>query len=537
MNSETVTLIERPYQAIVDDILTAIVGGVVNEPSLFDVKVDRYPLAEPARDVRGITGTAIVSVNGETRSVEQYDFQKEIDFVFNPDDNVVVWQEGATWPKDDTLFYVDYYRRESRSPLTDLNVGSVTRTLSEAISREVATVYQQINRAYLSAFVDTATGKSLDLVVSILDITRLTKDYAIGQATFFREEGSRGNINIAEGTTLLAKKGEPVFRTTQPRTLQQGQVRINVPIRAGEAFKGQDGIVAAGEITELAQSIEGIDRVTNPEATYLGADDESDQDLRARAKAALRGLGKGTLAALKQAIAENRAKLVEVWDPNGPPDKPSEPGSVTLLVESEPEYFPGLRGAVHETRAAGIQATLLARYVFFKPHLAIKIKPDLTPAGKIKVKDEIIAALREYAESLKSGEPAGGEEMLKLIKEVEDVSDPEIRDVITWRSDVGRPGAETLVEAIMTALEGIPADDKEAQRTAITSAVTQLPSLLPSARRIFDRKLVVGPEGQPATDEQIMAGEFQVAAVVNGEEWWVVLDMEQTDILLEEKEA
>ena len=57
MNAETITLITRPYQEIVDDVLTAIVGGVTNEPIFFDVKADRYPLARPARDVRGITGT------------------------------------------------------------------------------------------------------------------------------------------------------------------------------------------------------------------------------------------------------------------------------------------------------------------------------------------------------------------------------------------------------------------------------------------------------------------------------------------------
>ena len=58
MNPETITLITRPYQEIVDDILTAITGGVTNEPIIFDVKSDLYPLSKPAQDIRGITGTA-----------------------------------------------------------------------------------------------------------------------------------------------------------------------------------------------------------------------------------------------------------------------------------------------------------------------------------------------------------------------------------------------------------------------------------------------------------------------------------------------
>ena len=60
MNADTVTLIERPYQEVVDDILTAMVGGVVNEPIVFDVKEDHFPLSRVASDVRGITGTVSV---------------------------------------------------------------------------------------------------------------------------------------------------------------------------------------------------------------------------------------------------------------------------------------------------------------------------------------------------------------------------------------------------------------------------------------------------------------------------------------------
>ena len=89
MNDETVTLIERPYLEIVDDILTAIVGGVVNEQIIFDLKMDLYPLAEPAQDVRGVTGT----IRRDGRQ-EHHVFQKEIDFLFSPGDNAVVWQAG-----------------------------------------------------------------------------------------------------------------------------------------------------------------------------------------------------------------------------------------------------------------------------------------------------------------------------------------------------------------------------------------------------------------------------------------------------------
>jgi len=529
VNQDTLNLIERPYQEIVDDILTAIVGGVVNEPILFDLKEDLYPLSQPASDVRGITGT---------QNKLHHTFQKTVDFLFSEGDNAVVWQPGGLKPDDETLFYVDYFRRDSRSPLSDINVGSVTRTLSEANGREIATVYQQINQAYLSGFVDTAQGKALDLVVAILGVKRKTKEFAVGLVTFFRDPAvGDGNITIPAGIALSTDKGEATFTTTDSRTLQRGQVRIDVPVRAGDASKGGAGVVKAGAITKLSQPIVGIARVTNFEDTFLGAEDETDEQLRARAKAVLRGLGKATLAALAQVIFEERAKLTEVWDPNSPPSKQSDPGKVVLLIESEPERFPSLRAAVEETRAAGVQATLVARYVFVEVRVVVSSARPLTGDGKSKLVNQMIDAMQNYVDGLSSGDPATGEGFLKAIKEVKDVipegpGKPKIVDVIARRSEIGQPSAETLVDALISEITTIPSGDEAALRAALTGVVTEAAPAAPTGRRIPDRGLVQGPGGQRATDTEIEAGQFKVVPPDNN--WFVVLDMEPADIVLRE---
>jgi hypothetical protein len=525
MNSETHTLIERPYQEIVDDILTAIVGGVVNEPIFYDLKEDQYALSQPARDVRSITGT---------HDSLHHTFQKTVDFLFSEADNAVVWQDGGNRPDDETIFYVDYFRPNGGSPLTDINVGSVTRTLSEAIGREIATVYQQINQAYLSAFLDTAEGKSLDLVVAIFGLKRKTKEFAIGSVTFFRDPAAGdGNIAIPEGTPLRMEKGKATFVTTQLRVLQRGQVRIDVPIRAGDTSKGPDGVCKAGEITTLAQAITGIARVTNLEPTILGTDDESDEDLRTRARVALRGLSKGTLFSLYQVIRERRATVAETWDPNGPPFKQSAPGSVVLLVESEPERFPDIRTDVEQTRAAGVLATLVARYVFFKPRIIVNVIPGLTANGKIKLLDEIIARLQEYVDTLSAGDPAQGQELIAAIKKVKEVtSAPKIVDVMAWQSDLAHAGPELLVDALLNAITAAPTGDQAVLRTALLNTLILSTPTVPTGRRIPNRGLVQGPSGQRATDAEIDAGTFQVSATVEGEPWWVVLDLERADIVL-----
>lgn len=541
MIPEIENLIERPYQEIVDDILTAIVGGVVNEPIFFDVKEDRYSLAQPARDVRGITGQLVLSEPGGEPKLVHHTFQKSVDFIFSLDDQAVIWQQGATHPEDETIFYVDYFRPvgESRSPLSDINVGSVTRTLGEAIGREIATVYQQVNQAYLSGFVDSAHGKALDLVVSILGIKRQPKDFAIGLVTFFRDpQAGDGNITIPENTLVATEKGEAAFSTTQLRTLQRGQVRIDLPVRATAASKGEAGIVDSGKITTLAQPIAGIAKITNFEPTFLGAEGETDDQLRARAKAALRGLGKATIAALANAIFEGRAKLNEIFDPNSAPGKTSPPGTVTMLVEARPERFNSLRAAVEQTRAAGVQATLVAKFVFFKPRLVVQPKRQLTGPGKVKLTGEVIEALQKYVDSLNAGAAALGADLLKALKDVKDLTQdgekkPRIVDVTAWRSDIGQPGAESLVDALLNTVTTTGTAEAPL-RAAFTRVINDAPPLAPTSRRIPDRSLVQSSEpdraGQPASDTEIEAGKFKV--VTPGSDWTVVLDIEPADIVL-----
>ncbi len=531
MNTETTNLIEREYQEIVDDILTAVVGGVVNEPIIFDVKALLYPLAEPAKAIRSITGS--------TDTEPRHTFQNEIDFQFSLDKNAVVWQDGGLKPKDETNFYVDYFRPTSRSPLTDINVGSVTRTLGEAIGREIATVYQQIKLAYDSGFIDFAKGKSLDFVVSILGVTRKTKEFAVGLVTFFRKPDSEGSISIPQGTQVTTAKNDVVFETTEPRTLQRGQARIDVPIRAGEKFKGDVGKVDAGKITALFQIIEGIERVNNFEPTFLAAEDETDEELRLRAKAALQSISKGTIAALLRVAAENRVKkVVEISDPNSPGAKQNQPGKVSMVVETEAPRFPSLVAALHDVRAAGVQLAVTAKFVFVTPKIVAEVTPGLTGEGKTKIATEMIAALQQYFEGLKPESAAEGAEMLKLIKKVDDVKKVSILDVKTWRSDVESANADPLVQALLASVSDVNPADTAALRLAIEGVINSKATVLvPSGLRIPDRSLVQGISapgkgtGGRASDGDIAAGNF---VIVPSPGFSLVLEMEPTDIILQE---
>lgn len=238
--------------SLVGGVLTSVVGGAVNEPIRFDLKVLTYRLAEPASALRSIEGTS----SGLPRT-----FLVAIDFVFSGTaSNTVAWLDEGTKPDGDTTFFVDYLGVESRSPLSDLKVGSVTRALAEAVARELATLYEQLNLTYQSAR---------------------------GRHLLPRPRAGLQHHHPA-GTRLVTTDGSVVFVSMQPRTLQSGQVRIDVPVRADVGFAGKAGLVDAGTITETSHPVAGIGRVANLEPTTIRrAANESDDELRLRARAAL----------------------------------------------------------------------------------------------------------------------------------------------------------------------------------------------------------------------------------------------------------
>jgi hypothetical protein len=530
MNVDTLSLIQRSYGDLVDDLLTSIVGGIVNEPIPFDIKQTRYALSQPAQEVRSIKGT-VADPSGNA-APGLHVFLANIDYAFSASNSSIVWLPKGTNPLDATTFYVDYFRPNTQSPLSDINVGSVTRTLTEAIGREIQTVYQEIYNAYLSGFVDTATGQSLDHVVSILGLTRLGAEYATGLATFLRDPATTGTVTIQDGTEVATAK-RVTFVTTELRTLQQGQQRLDVPIRATGTAKGSLGVVPAGSIVTLQVPIAGIASVTNFDATVLGGAPETDDQLRARAKASLQGLGAGTLAALARAVFDERSTIDEVRDPNGPPGKTSPLGQVILLVSTESARYASVNARIQETRAAGVLATVVARYVFVTPRMALTLTAPITPAGKLKLVDQLIGALQTYVDQLPAGDSATAPAMLAAINAVPELkaAKPRFLDLLAARADINDAGSQPLVEALVAAVQAAPAKDNATLSAAISNVLASDVQPLFSENRIPDRTLIVGASGQ-ATDDEIEAGTFSIVLppADGGEKWSIALDMNATDV-------
>ena len=532
MNVDTLALLQRTYPELIDDLVTAVVGGIVNEPISFDVKQARYSLSQTAAEVRSIKGT-IAGPDGHPL-LQVYVFQPNVDYVFSASDSTVGWLPKGQQPADSTTFYVDYFRPATAapSPLTDINVGSVTRTLTEAIGREIATVFQEIYNAYLAGFVDTAQGQSLDYVVSILGVVRKGAEFATGLATFLRDPAVDGDVTIPDLTQVATADGT-VFETTELRTLQRGQQRLDVPIRATGAAAGPLGVVAAGKIVALQTPIAGIGSVTNVDATVLGAAPETDDQLRARAKATLQGLGQATLTSLARAVFDEHSQLLDVRDPSGASGKTSPPGTVSLLVSTEVARYGSLNDRVQQTRAAGVLVTVAARFVFITPRVAITVSTPLPAAGKVKLVGQLIDALQVYVDALPAGAPADGKDMLTAIATVPELkaANPRFLDILAARADIKDPGSQPLVEALVAAVQAAPATDAASLSTAISNVLASDITPLFGETRTPDRSLITGQSG-PATDDEIQAGAFKVVppAPDGDQKWAIALDMTPADV-------
>lgn len=187
----------------------------------------------------------------------------------------------------------------------DLSEGEPLRTIIEAIVLELDFQYWQLEQAYNSSFIDSATGDELTELVKILGIDRKKAVPSKGTVTFFRETPAILNYFIPEGTiveTIPNMDGEIIqFKTTRDASILIGEKDVNVPIEC--LIPGSAGNILSRKINKIIDPPEGIEEVVNKEAIVGGEDEESDEDLVIRAKGALHLIGRGTIDAIKNAIS------------------------------------------------------------------------------------------------------------------------------------------------------------------------------------------------------------------------------------------
>lgn len=347
----------EPYGVFVDDLVSALTGGITRERFTFLDEQKPFQLAFAASAV-----ASTVRVQGLVNGA-YFRFTPGTDF--DVAGGVIVWREAApdvpaaraTWPDNGSDFYASYERTpdpEAPPRLTDRNPGSIVRTLAESFAREYAVVSRQLELVYQSGFLGTATGRDLDQVVSLVGVTRWTRSVAAGEVVFARATPAPADIFVPAGT-LVSTGGPPAItvETTEAQTVRSGTLSATVPVRA--RVPGPAGVAPAAALTVINRPILGIDSVTNPQPLVFGGADETDVALRQRAGRALEAGGGATTDAILGAltsvegIREQDVRIVE--------DPVASPGLLKISIASQLDDARSALAAalIEQQRPAGIR--------------------------------------------------------------------------------------------------------------------------------------------------------------------------------------
>ena len=195
---------KKSYGEIVQEIVEQLTRGTVREQYDYETSQVRYKLGNaPVKQifkVEGLLGGA------------RHDFQSGTDF--RQAEEMLEWRPNGEKPDPGTTFSVNYTFGDP-SGISDANPGSVVRTIVESIAREIDFYYEEMQHVYDAGFVDTASGKALEMVVSLLGLERTSPQSAKGLVTFGRatspeEVDVTGEVYVYDGKRAFDLKTQPV---------------------------------------------------------------------------------------------------------------------------------------------------------------------------------------------------------------------------------------------------------------------------------------------------------------------------------------
>jgi uncharacterized phage protein gp47/JayE len=330
--------------------------------------------------------------------------------------------------------------QEKVPTLTDFQVGSVIRTMYESFAYEIGILYEQLNQVYLSAFIDSAEGSQLEMLVALLGIQRGLPDFAEGTVTFQRDLGT-DIIEIPVGTLVTTEDSEKspkkAYTTIESQIFPANSKTLDVKIQAVE--RGEEQVTKEETINIMPLPIPGIKSVINKSPIqFTGKKTETDEELRQRAKIALISSGKASNIALKNALLSQpsvrEVKLIERFN-----DSDKKYGLVDLFVDgvdfSNETKVQSLKSQIDKVRAAGVfvrlqSAILVPIDAVFKIEInpGIKISEMERKTIEKSVEESIIA----YISQIKMGQPLLFSQLTRQILSVTNIYNIERFEICTY---------------------------------------------------------------------------------------------------------
>jgi len=308
----------------------------------------------------------------------------------------------------------------------------------------------------------------LDEYVKIVGVTRLPGSRATGDVTFTTQSA---NTEIPSGTrvsTVPDSDGNTIdFLTTEQAETSTGVTTVtDVPIQAVDV--GTEFNVPANEIVRLADPPIGVKGVDNPSSTTGGEAEESNEELRARAKTAVQSSSQGgTADGIKGYIRQNvegvgQGDIIidEFTDPCPP--------FVDVIVDGGLDV--DVSDAIEFSRPTGIRHNLIRPQVV---QLAFDVDVLGTDIGTTDVEEEI----EDFLLNRGISEEFYQDELIRQIMN----SDPDILNIDNLGGTVEKVTNEvfdyiTDVDAAVADDGGTTTDETAEANDDVSNDMTLLPS-------------------------------------------------------------
>ncbi|SMB95319.1 Uncharacterized phage protein gp47/JayE [Desulfonispora thiosulfatigenes DSM 11270] len=139
---------------------------------------------------------------------------------------------------------------------------------------EISKLWEEAEKIYFSAYIDTAEGVSLSHVGKYIGTNKKGKVEAIGKIKI------TGTVGTRIPTGFLCSTTNEIFFQTMGDVIITNVGYVIVNIKAIEP--GKIGNVSANSITEIVKPIPGVESITNLEPTQDGREVEDDYEFRER---------------------------------------------------------------------------------------------------------------------------------------------------------------------------------------------------------------------------------------------------------------
>lgn len=472
----------RTYDEIVRDTLTVLSRGTVGE-SLTAPSPDSLVVAEKLRNRPVARVSYLEGFIGTIESPQRIRFtDADFELVSTSGDpaskDAIRFRERGRRPLPGTPLTINYYPVQTEPLLlTDFSAGSVVRTLLETIGYELALTYQHLDTIYKSAFLETAQGDSLDRVVALVGMRRLSGGHPVARLRFSRRDGSPGRITIPAGT-VVTDADNSRYLTQEELILEPGESSRDA-VAVGES--PLTPLAAENTLTRPEIVIAGIDSVTNPRAAERLGQPESDEQLRRRARGAFHGAVRGTVDALRFHLLslEEVRDVAIVEAPNG------VPGEIRIDVA----YAQGVDTAdaerkvderIRQVRPAGIRVVTGSA-----ARRSLRARVRMTLAGTGVAGSELTAlqsAVEERLRQLVNELPPGASLRQSRVSAVL-LQDPRIVDAgVEFQFDGAASGAPDISldsGAVANLLRPVVFDKPDTERAPFTTAIVNVSVFLP----------------------------------------------------------